>query len=482
VSNEQPVPAYHFWRWDGRVDGKTYALAGIILFGLKNNLDRYVARYYFHEIHSFFNFWQPLGKAARLENLTYTEKQFLLTMILLAVPFIWVGILITVRRLRDAALPLWLSCLFFVPLVNLLFFLVLCFYPSRAESPRSLAPPWPHLRPLDQFIPRGILESALLAIGLTTLIGLIFALLGTKILGSYGWSLYVALPFCLGMFSVLLYSYHQSRSWTSCLEVALLPIAIIGMLILAVAVEGLICLAMAAPIALALAALGGGLGFYIQDLHWSSHQKRGLVCSILFVLPILFVGEHAAALQPPTFVVRSSVEINAPPEKVWREVVAFTEIPPPKEFLFRAGVAYPIRAEISGAGVGAVRRCIFSTGAFEEPITVWDEPRLLKFNVAKNPAPLNELSPYAHIHPRHLEGYFVSNGGQFLLRELPGGRTRLEGTTWYQHHMWPAKYWHWWSAYVLHRIHMRVLNHIRERAEANPVQALAAEADSSTRW
>jgi len=65
------------------------------------------------------------------------------------------------------------------------------------------------------------------------------------------------------------------------------------------------------------------------------------------------------ALQPPVFVVRTTIEVNAPPEKVWNQVVAFAEIPPPKELLFRAGIAYPIRAEISGHGVGAVRHWHF---------------------------------------------------------------------------------------------------------------------------
>jgi hypothetical protein len=96
-------------------------------------------------------------------------------------------------------------------------------------------------------------------------------------------------------------------------------------------------------------------------------------------------------------------------------------------------------------------------------------------------APLNELSPYKQIHAPHLHGYFISHGGQFLLTGLPGGRTRLEGTTWYRHTMWPATYWGWWSDYVIHRIHMRVLNHIREQAEMRSVQAFATAADSSTR-
>ena len=49
---------------------------------------------------------------------------------------------------------------------------------------------------------------------------------------------------------------------------------------------------------------------------------------------------------------------------------AFAEIPPPSEMLFRAGIAYPIRAEITGHGEGAIRRCVFSTAPFVEPIEI----------------------------------------------------------------------------------------------------------------
>jgi hypothetical protein len=31
--------------------------------------------------------------------------------------------------------------------------------------------------------------------------------------------------------------------------------------------------------------------------------------------------------------------------------------------------------------------------------------------------------------------------------------------------MWPAVYWHIWSDYIIHRIHLRVLNHIKQAAE-----------------
>jgi hypothetical protein len=48
---------------------------------------------------------------------------------------------------------------------------------------------------------------------------------------------------------------------------------------------------------------------------------------------------------------------------------------------------------------------------------------------------------------------------------LPDGKTLLEGTTWYQNRFWPAVYWHFWSDYIIHRIHQRVLVHIKTLSE-----------------
>jgi uncharacterized membrane protein YhaH (DUF805 family) len=479
------------WRWDGRVGGKTYAIVGVVGLAIKHFVDHFVAAGFFHA-YGFFNYWAPLGRGARLSHLTTDDGKFLATMLAVALPFVWIGVAMSLKRLRDAGQPLWLVILFFIPFINLLFFVALCFVPSRHRSETQAAAPWPAVRPLDDIIPRGQLGSALLSILLTSALGLLFAWMGTALLGSYGWGLFVALPFCLGLFAVLLHSYHGPRDYGTCMNVALLPMGIVAAVLLVVAMEGVVCILMAAPLAFGLAWLGGSLGYYIQGNHWTARRRDAMLSVVLLAVPGLFGLEHAAAVKAPSFVVRTSIDIQARPEQVWRQVVAFAEIPPPTEMLFRAGIAYPIRAEISGHGVGAVRHCIFSTGAFEEPIEIWDEPRLLKFAVTANPAPLNELTPYGHIEPRHLHGYFVSEQGQFLLTALPNGGTRVEGTTWYRDAIWPAAYWRLWSDYVIHRIHLRVLMHIKEAVEqaqtglkdsgATAAQALAAEADSRTRW
>ncbi len=455
----------NFWQWEGRVNRATYFLVGVSAFLLKFAVDWVVVTRLFHRPWSLLNYWRPFGAITGLHSLRLEDRLFAGTMMFVALPFIWLGLAMTVKRLRDAGEPTWLAALFFAPIANLLFYLVLSVKPSVAVTDSEEGAPWPARNVIERWIPRTRAASALVSIGLTAVIGLGFTFLGTQVIAQYGWGLFVGLPFCLGLFAVLTHSYHQPRGYGECVTVAVLPIAILGAILLMVAMEGVICLLMAAPLAAILALLGGSLGFVIQAAHWGRRNAPAILSMAVLLTPGVYGIEHFTRPQAGVFEVKSAIEISAPPEQVWQKVVAFTEIPAPQEMLFRAGIAYPIRAEITGHGAGAVRHCVFSTGPFVEPIVVWDEPHLLRFSVTANPAPLNELTPYGHIEPRHLHGYFESHQGQFLLTELPGGHTRVEGATWYSHSMWPETYWHCWSDYVIHRIHMRVLEHIRAEAE-----------------
>lgn len=465
------------WRWRGRVDRKTYAAVGIFSFMLKRCLDFLITLHFWNNNFGVtLNYWEPLGIPVPINHLSDLQMKFLAALLFVALPFIWLGTAMTVKRLRDAGGPVWLTVLFFIPMVNVLFFAGLCFAPSgdEPEIRRKEAAPWPGPRALDKVIPKGREASALFAIVVASVAGLGFLALGTTFLQTYGWGLFVALPFCLGLLSVLCYSYYQPRGFGECMGVAMLPLLVLGVALVGIAMEGIICIVMAAPIAAFIAALGGILGYTIQSSYWMSRHSSSMMCAILLTLPAIFGAEHAAKLEPPRFVVRTSIEINSPPETVWKQVVAFSEIAPPTELLFRAGVAYPVRAEITGHGPGAVRHCVFSTGPFVEPIEVWDEPRLLSFGVTSTPAPMNELTPYGHIEPKHLHGYFVSEHGQFALTALPGGRTRLEGTTSYRNAIWPGQYWRLWSDYIIHRIHTRVLEHIKTEAEGGTPAAPGA--------
>ena len=96
-------------------------------------------------------------------------------------------------------------------------------------------------------------------------------------------------------------------------------------------------------------------------------------------------------------------------------MVAFPPIASPPDGIFRLGVAYPLSARINGSGVGAIRYCTFSTGSFVEPITSWEPPHLIAFDVTSSPEPMQEFSPYRDLHAPHLKDYMVSHHGEFRI-------------------------------------------------------------------
>jgi hypothetical protein len=446
----------------GLVDRGTYALFGVLGVAIKHNIDRFIASYFFNQPWSPFNYWAPLREVTHITQLHGDQAQFLAVLLASALPFIWVGVVLTLQRLRSAGLPLSLVALFFVPFVNLLFFLVLCLYPERKSAPDLQTQP----SSLARVLPAGKLGSAAIALLFTVTIGFGIAYLGAQVLTTYGWGLFVALPFVMGFVTALIYGANQPRTVQECIAVACFSVGLLGAALFAMAFEGVFCLIMAAPIALPLAAFGGYCAYHIQKRR-RHNDAPVFLSALLLVAPGVEYIEHVIARPSPVFVVHTAIDVQAPPEKVWNEVIAFSQIPAPTELMFRAGIAYPIRAEMFGSGVGAERHCVFSTGSFVEPIQVWDAPHLLKFSVTSNPPPMEEWTPYHHIEPPHLHGFLVSEGGQFLLTPLPNGGTHLEGTTWYHHGLWPSAYWRLWSDAIIHRIHLRVLNHIRAQAEAN---------------
>jgi uncharacterized membrane protein YhaH (DUF805 family) len=452
------------WRWNGTLERGPYLFWGLLLAAVKFNLDRILACLWWGGGWTIFD-WSTLRLYLWQSPLTPAERPYLLVLLILSLPFLWAGTVLTVRRLRALGWrPFWVL-LFFVPVVKLIFFAVLCVLRSDKdrETPPIIENSWD--RAMGKIIPRSAVASAVMAVALTALLAMLAARLGTAIFKDYGWSIFVGLPFCMGFLSTLIHSFHEERSLKRCLAVANATVLLVGAGMLLFAVEGIVCLIMAAPIAFFVATIGGILGYAVQKTFWWRTDSSKLFCSVILLMPLLMGLEHAAPPDLPLLEVKSSVVVKAPPEKVWRHVVSFSELPPPQEMIFKLGIAYPVHAEIAGRGPGAIRHCNFSTGPFVEPIEVWDEPRLLKFSVTENPEPMQEWTPYRHVHPAHLNGYLQSNAGQFRLIPLPDGSTLLEGTTWYYHRLWPADYWRVWSDYIIHTIHLRVLNHVKELSE-----------------
>lgn len=300
------------------------------------------------------------------------------------------------------------------------------------------------------------------AVGIPCIIAWTFTYLAINVFRDYAYGLFIWLPLVMGATSTLIYGYKNLAERRALRNISYWTLLIFCLGLLFFAWEGVICLIMAAPIGLFFTWVGHRIAYAIVKNKMSSTPT---VTILLFIsVPSLMAFENSRQNDDELRSVTTSIEINASPEQVWKNVIAFPQLKEPTEFIFKTGIAYPINATIKGQNVGAIRHCNFSTGSFVEPITIWDEPRLLKFSVDEQPEPMKEIS-FFNIHPNHLHGYWVSKQGQFKLTQLSNGHTLLEGTTWYANKIKPNFYWTLWSDYIVHKIHNRVLEHIKSQAE-----------------
>src|SRR5579871_1040186 len=145
-----PIHFNQLWRWQGRLTRGQYAAIGLTAFCLKYLIDSIIAGGLFHRPWYPWSYFVPLGPSARLNTLPPDQEIFAFIMLLIAAPFIWLGVTLTVQRLRDAGQPLWLVVLFFVPLVNLLLFFILCAMGTHERPLEQQAAPWPQTRSLDR--------------------------------------------------------------------------------------------------------------------------------------------------------------------------------------------------------------------------------------------------------------------------------------------------------------------------------------------
>ncbi len=426
----------------------TYLRHGLGLTAFKYGIDALLVWRFAGIVWTPLNYLSPL-LTTRQALLRGAPAWLLPLMAVIALPFLWIGVSMTMRRAVDAGASPWVALLFFVPGLNLVLMLALCLPPSRprgiSTTERATAD--------DRF------KSAMLGVAASLAITFASIAVAVYLRRRYSAGLFLGVPFTIGYISSYIYNYRADRAPGQSITLALASVTIAAGAMVVFALEGLICIGMALPLAWIVAWPGAVLGRIMARRATAAPTGAGMA---LLVPLFLGIEPHRA---PPMHEVVTVVEIAAPPDIVWRHVVTFPDLPPPTEVLFRAGVAAPLRARIEGHGVGAVRYCDFTTGSFVEPITAWDENRLLAFDIIAQAPPMTEWSPYRDVNPPHLDGYFRATHGEFRLTPLPGGRTRLEGRTAYVVDMFPQRYWTLPAGRIVAAIHERVLRHIAALAE-----------------
>lgn len=462
---------------NGPVCRQEYLLVGLVAVPLKYFVEAVVIFYFTGHSYSPIDYVNPLLSSR--EYFSADAPGWLgMAWVLWSLPFLWLAVTLSVRRAYDAEVSPWLGLLMFVPIANLFLMFFLAIIPTgylRLPTPQQISVESAFASPkVDSAISgrpnrtdQSELTASLLGLGAGAAYLVIFVVISVYGLGSYGAAMFFGTPVITGCVASFLLNRKRRRGVGQTLIHSALTMAVACVAFLLLGLEGVICVVMAMPIMIPLGLFGALVGRSIacsMNRHGRS-EKPGLLGCVL-ALPFIAWVENATQ-RNPTYEVVSSVKVRAPIETVWENVIHFSDISAEPSWYFKMGIAYPMRAHIDGTGAGAQRFCEFSTGTFVEPISAWQPPTKLSFDVSEQPDPMFELTPYRHIHPPHLKGSFRSIRGEFRLAAIDHEHTLLEGSTWYQLDVRPLNYWTVWTDWILHRIHYRVLDHIKLCSETN---------------
>jgi len=219
--------------------------------------------------------------------------------------------------------------------------------------------------------------------------------------------------------------------------------------------EGIICLVIVSPLLICfvfLGALGG---------RWLFRFSNNRLNLSLVPLALTFLALDVFSPHHYENAVSDRVLIHAPPSRVWTHLAAVPVIGEKPDFwLFQMGLPYPVQSVVSGHGVGASRRCVFSQGrVFEERIVEWQPGRRLTFDITRQPRDPEIL------------GHARVRRGQFLLQDNGDGTTTLTGTSWYELYVYPSWYYDLWARSIARQVHVRVMDHIKTVCEQGQAKA-----------
>jgi len=262
------------------------------------------------------------------------------------------------------------------------------------------------------------------------------------------WPSFFLIPLIVGLVAAWFWRRIQrSLAWTA-LDAVLVTMVALGAAALVMR-EGIVCLVIVSPALYAFIFCGLLLGRI-----WFRPNYSKLRLTIFPLLALLTLGESLYHSEKQA-VVTDRIVINAPPEKVWPNVLAFPEIPDrPDYWIFRLGLPYPTETTNGGNFVGADRQCIFSNGiVIKERVAEFVPNEKLTFDVAEQPT-----------HPEAY-GHITLHRGQFVLQDNRDGTTTLIGSSWYTLHVRPRWYFDLWTRNMTRAVHLRVMNHIKRLSE-----------------
>jgi uncharacterized membrane protein YhaH (DUF805 family) len=402
------------------------------------------------------NYWFYFVPLRSLVSLAYKSDLILIAALAYLLIAAWALAALSFRRAADAGVDEWLGVPAILQFIQVPVILFLCIAPSSRKDARMRSDALPIA---TGFGWAAAAQGTIAGMGLT----LVAVAVAALVFGAYGFGMFVVSLFVIGAMTAY---FANRKADVGALRTAFLVFGAAvagGIALIIAALEGAVCLVVASPLGIGVALIGGLLG---RSAARHGRRPTKHVLSVVALLPIVFACENALPATT-TFDTYQTIEVDAPSGAVWQAIVQMEEMDESLALPFRLGVAYPIRGEIIGEGVGAVRRGEFSTGATLECVTEWVRDRKLAFTILKDVPAMRELSPYHHVHSPHVEGYFLTKGTSFELVAGVDHRTEIIERTSHELKLEPILYWLPIARWIVDQNNGRVLAHIKRQAERN---------------
>lgn len=351
------------------------------------------------------------------------------------------------RRATSGQHRYWLAISAVLPVVQILAIAALTFLQGKPDQPDLEA---------DELTSKLHMLQGLLA-GMTIIV--LAVLISALTFGAYGWGLFVATPFVVGLTTAYIANREIELDGRKTVLLALGAAALGSLALILHALEGLFCIVLVAPLGALLTLVGAMIGITLANVG----HARGRPLLSVAVLPLVFMIEAAV---PPSVAIESSrsMDISASPDAVWQAIISAEPISVAPGLVAQAGLAYPLRGELHGEGIGTVRRGVFSTGIALENVTAWEPGRHLALAVVSQPPAMEEMSLYRRVHAPHVEGYFEILTTDFTIVPLANGRTRITIEAQHRLRLDPVPYWAPIARWAIRQNLQNVLQDIENKA------------------
>ena len=273
------------------------------------------------------------------------------------------------------------------------------------------------------------------------------------------------LPTIMGMLTIYFSKVEKVQRLGYRIFFPWLPIIFFMVITLAFAFEGWACWVMVLPLFLIAASIGGLVGGYFK----LKSRETKVYISVLALLPFFISPiESMMGSIPGTYQAYTSIDIQAPAEKIWANVTRVQAIDAEQDsgWLTHAlGFPRPVKAELNFEGVGASREAVFTNGlVFHETVSEYIHQKKMVFSIKAYPHEIPSATMDEHVV---IGGeFFDVLNGTYELEKLDEFTFRLHLYSRFTLNTTFNFYASWWARWIMQDIQSNILRVEKQRAES----------------